>query len=851
MTERAGRSSLTEEQSSFRDDATRQLVGLLLEDQSQRWRQGQRFLVEKYVVQKPEVENDSEALLMLIYHEIVLREAKGDAPDLEEYLRRFPQLAAQLRLQFQLHAAVQALSKAGTKTSVGNDSAPEPRQAPQAVGPEFPRVSGYEMLAEIGRGGMGVVYKARQLRLNRLVALKMVLTGTQASAEDLVRFLNEAQAVARLQHPNIVQIHEFGQHEGRAYFTMEFVEGSSLAQRLAGIPLRPREAAQMVGTLARAVRAAHRRGIIHCDLKPANILLAPVESSEFRAQIGTPEPGSFDPGLWQPKIADFGLARWMECERLLEERTLLGTPSYMPPEQAGGTVREIRPSADVYSLGAILYELLTGRAPFKGTTTTDTVRQLMSQPPVPPSHLQPDVPRDLELICLKCLEKDAVNRYPTAKTFAEDLARFLAGEPIAAHVGQPEAQHPKSLRNRLPSLRLLSISGMAALALLCVIIIILSETRFEHATAAADRLRLELEHARANEHRIRYLHSIVLAHDQYRNNHLQRAEVLLDSSPSRFRGWEWSYLKQACHGRLPIVHRGQGNIAQVTFSPDGKLLAAISEGGTVMVWDKPLEAQSRLIKSLRGLIRSVAFSPDSKRLALACGMLVGNDQEGQVAIVEVASGRELLSLEGRTQLAHSLAFSPDGNQLAAACASKTATVWDAQTGHPSFSLQGHIGQLTHVTFSPDGKRLATASVDRSIKIWTATGQEIGMLQGHGDTVTCVVFSPDRRHLATSSADGTIKIWDSETANDVRTFQGHTGAVSSVAFTNDGRRLASAGSDGTVRIWDVETGLEALTLDKHVGPVSSLGFNDDNSLLATASNAEVKIWNASPPDDKHE
>jgi eukaryotic-like serine/threonine-protein kinase len=283
--------------------------------------------------------------------------------------------------------------------------------------PPLPRVPGYEVEAVLGRGGMGVVYKARHPRLNRTVALKMLLAGPYAGPGELERFLREAEMVAGLRHANIVQVHEAGDVDGRPYFTMEFVEGGSLAQKLAGTPQPARQAAALVAAVAEAVHAAHQRGIVHRDLKPGNILLT---------ADGT------------PKLTDFGLARRLEgAAGLTQSGAPLGTPSYMAPEQAEGRSREVGPAADTYALGAILYELLTGRPPFRAETAAETVRQVVSQDPVPPSRLNAAVPRDPETICLKCLEKDPRRRYASAAALAEDLHRFQRDEPIAARLVGP------------------------------------------------------------------------------------------------------------------------------------------------------------------------------------------------------------------------------------------------------------------------------------------------------------------------------------------------------------------------------------------------------------------------------
>ena len=319
---------------------------------------------------------------------------------------------------------------------------PEPLPS---VSPEVTAVPGYEVLGELGRGGMGVVYKARQRKLNRVVALKMILAGGHASEADLGRFLGEAEAVARLRHPNIVGLYESAQHNGLPYFTLEYVPGGNLSQRLNGVPLPPGDAARITEQLARGVHHAHANGIIHRDLKPANVLLA--------------EDGT-------PKVTDFGLARRIEVgSGLTATGAVMGTPSYMAPEQAQGKGKEAGPAADVWALGAILYECLTGRPPFQGPTPVDTLMQVMADEPVPPSRLQPKVPRDLETVCLKCLQKEPHRRYATAEAMAEDLRHFQAGEPIMARPAGSLERAVKWVRRRPAAALALAgvIAGSAAL----------------------------------------------------------------------------------------------------------------------------------------------------------------------------------------------------------------------------------------------------------------------------------------------------------------------------------------------------------------------------------------------------
>jgi hypothetical protein len=392
-------------------------------DQRRRWPGGRRVPLEAYLANVAAPLGD-EAVLELIYAEVVLRTELGERPELEEYEQRFPQHAEALRRHFAVHRAL--FSSSASPGSEGDSSAPQgswvgsrvaTRFDGQTPGPgaarcDWPTLTGYEVLGELGRGGMGVVYKARHAALKRLVALKMLLPGEFAGEGVLERFHAEAEAVARLQHPNIVQVFEVSAAEDRPCIALEFVEGGSLEQYLGGKPLPPRQAAGLLQTLARAVHHAHRHNVVHRDLKPANVLLA-------------------DDGT--PKITDFGLAKHTDgSSGRTRTGAIMGTPSYMAPEQADGRTRDIGPATDVYALGAMLYEFLTGRPPFQAAFVLDTLEQVRSQDPVPPSRLQPKVPRDLETVCLKCLEKDPRRRYASAEALADDLGRFLDGQPVRA-----------------------------------------------------------------------------------------------------------------------------------------------------------------------------------------------------------------------------------------------------------------------------------------------------------------------------------------------------------------------------------------------------------------------------------
>jgi serine/threonine protein kinase len=423
------------------------LVELVHADLDYRLKAGEPARVEAYLQRYPELADDPAAVLALIAAEYELRRRAEPRVSPEEYRRRFPQYGQELLDRLGAPApAAPARDVAPDRGTGQRPPAPETQRDPDLTGdeqasgpsqaslpgeratPALPAVPGYEILDVLGRGGMGVVYKARQVTLNRLVALKMILDSSHAGEACMARFRIEAEAVAHLRHPNIVQIYGVGESDGKPFFSLEFIEGGSLDRMLQGTPVSSWKAAQLVEILARAMHAAHRAGIIHRDLKPANVLLAPSDRGDAIA-LGSHGRA----GRYEPKITDFGLAKRLDDDAgLTGSDAVMGTPCYMAPEQAGGRSKAVGPPTDVYALGAILYELVTGRPPFKAATRLDTLLQVLSEEPVPPSRLNSEVPRDLETICLKCLHKDMAQRYSRADDLAEDLARFRARERIRA-----------------------------------------------------------------------------------------------------------------------------------------------------------------------------------------------------------------------------------------------------------------------------------------------------------------------------------------------------------------------------------------------------------------------------------
>jgi WD40 repeat protein/tRNA A-37 threonylcarbamoyl transferase component Bud32 len=780
----------------------------------------------------------------LLYLELAYRRQQGELPTPAEYLPRFPDRERLLRGVFAREGLGEIAAPPQTPDSIhpGDTGIDAPAaRAPSSTralehAPTLPHVAGYEMLGVLGQGGMGIVYQARQVKADRLVALKRIRSGAQADEADLARFRTEVEASARLQHPNIVQIYEVGEHEGLPFFSMEFCTGGSLEKKLNGTPLPAEEAARLLETLARAMQTAHQKEVIHRDLKPANVLLA-------------------DDGT--PKITDFGLARKLDEVGQTQTGAIMGTPSYMAPEQARGQTEQIGPAADVYALGAILYECLTGRPPFKAATTVDTLLQVLHDEPVPPSRLQPKVPRDLETICLKCLQKEPAKRYAGAGGLAEDVRRYRKGEPIAARpVGQVERSWRWCRRN--PAVAGLLTTVAATLVMGTAVAIGLAVWALAEAQHARDNEQHTLQEKEQKDRQLTraegllYAGQLDRAQQYWREGNAQVARNLLDGCRWDYRGWEYRYLHTLFNASHLTFHEHAGAVGSVAFSPDGQRLASTSSERQVTVWDV---RSGRELLALKGVRTSVRFSPDGQRLA-------GGSRDGTVRVWNAQTGQQLLALKGHTDAVNSVAFSPEGNRLASASSDRTVRLWDAQTGEELRSLRGHTRDVIDVCFSPDGNRLASASWDGTVRLWDArTGKELLTLNGHTGRVASVCFSPDGTRLASAGWDKTVKVWDAQTGQELRSvprlWEAQTGEellphtpVTSICFSPDGRWLASAGHDQTVRLWEVQTGQEVLALKGHTGIVAGVCFSPDGKLLASASDAgtpdkpflgEVKVW----------
>ena len=761
----------------------------------------------------------------------------------------------------------------------------------------------YEILGEIARGGMGVVYRARQTGLKREVALKVIATGLFASSTEHTRFRAEAEAVARLDHPNIIPIHDVGEHEGRPYFTMKLVEGGSLADQISKdefqmtkeqaanvrLSFDLRHSAFVISKVARAVHYAHQRGILHRDLKPANILLD--------------EHG-------EPFVTDFGLAKQLTDSELgprPAEMTLsgavLGTPNYMAPEQARGGSKAATTAADIYGLGAILYELLCGRPPFAAATALETLRMVVEQEPVPPGRIANDelrmtnrptvtranrkskivdrVDRDLDIICLKCLEKEPGRRYHTAEALAEDLERWLRQEPILARPSGAWEKTRKWARRKPALAALVTVSGVALLAFTILLASNNVRIRAREQAATNSLSRAEAEARRADSNAVTarlhlYASNVRLAQLSLEQDSFGAARDLLQGvqpvpGETDLRGWEWRWLSRQARGdalrRLPGHSTA---VTQTAFSPDGRLLASGAHDGTIVLWDTGSWQPVRHFAVPRLPVTWLSFSADSRRLL--------STHRGTVTLWNCDTNKPIWSihnpgsdpyLRAVCSVAGSRAAIPRHGEKGETYVSildldsgaRTKTSEDVfkvvqfftgsvQARHMTNSLQTlltnqEIGRIPGAVFaeafvSEDEVLVRYEQDEKGAVLWSAHEAKPVFAVTNSPS-HALALSPNRRWLAGLDFTERVAVVDVQSGQR-RSLTGHANVVESVQFSPDGSLLASGAGDQTIRLWSTTDWKQMAVLRGQEGTAAGVAFSADGQLLASgASDGGVMIW----------
>lgn len=713
----------------------------------------------------------------------------------------------------------------------------------------WPDLPGYEILGVLGRGGMGIVYKARQVSLNRLVGLKRLRIGSQKEA---ARSRAEAEALGRLQHPYIVQIHEVIEHQGWLYLALEFVAGGSLISKLTGKPQPSEAVADLMELVARAVHHAHLNGIVHRDLKPANVLLAcGTQESELREA----SHGSRSTAYGLPKIADFGLAKWLAGgSGHTEHGDVLGTANYMAPEQAAGRLDRIGPATDIYSLGVMLYEMLTGRVPLQGTTTLETLALVRDEDPPPPRLLQPHVPRDLETICLKCLAKEPAGRYSSAAAMADDLHRYLHHEPILARRSACWERGLKLARRR-PAVAALSLA-LALLGVSAFAAVTWQWQRYEQIAAEEQLARKAVE---ANARQVERLSVSMM---------LDRAAALCESGELAA-GLLWAAEALEASARIgdadlervarlnlaawrPLLVRQRaepsalGGVSAIALNSAGTVLATGGPQGAAQRWSLATGEALGEPMAHDGPVHSVAYSPDGKLIATASGSPSGG---GEARLWNAMTGGAQGASLKLVQPISMIAFCSAGDAFVTVCPDE-AQLWNTTDRTPIGAPMKHgpaspedpaPNRPMTAVVSPDGALIATGGRDQMVRIWNAqTAEPVGEPLEATHAVVALAFSPDSQMLLAGSADGGVRMWNAKTGQRRGESLKMRGVVYAVAFSPDGQLAAAAGAvgdphlepAGEVQLCQVETGQNLGAALAHPRPVRTLAFSPGGRLLLT-------------------
>jgi WD40 repeat protein/tRNA A-37 threonylcarbamoyl transferase component Bud32 len=751
---------------------------------------------------------------------------------LEGVCRNNPALRARLDMLLEGHFQAEGFLDSGKKQSEQKPPLPPTHQEWASV-----FIGRYKLLEKIGEGGFGEVWMAEQKEpVKRRVALKIIKLGMDTK-QVVARFEAERQALAMMDHPKIAKVLDGGATDsGRPYFVMELVRGVRITDYCEQNKLSTHERLNLFIQVCRAIQHAHQKGIIHRDIKPSNILV------------------TMNDGLPVPKVIDFGIAKATQME--LTEKTVftqfqqfLGTPAYVSPEQASMSSLDVDTRSDIYSLGVLLYELLTGTTPFDTQELLraglEGMRQIICErEPLRPStrvtqklsanqteattqskfkNQNSKIESDLDWIVMKCLEKERGRRYETANGLAHDLERHLKNEPVLARPPSRLYEFQKSVRRHWVGFATIG-AILAALAIGVVA-----------STSEAVRAR----RAERYGERLLYAARMKLAQRNWELNNIVRVRQLLaETADYPDRGFEWYYWQRQVHLALHTLRGHLDEIWGGGFSPDGQKVVTCSKDRTAIVWDVPTGREVVVLKGHLEGISWAAFSPDGQRIVTA-------SKDETAKVWDANEGKELLTLSGHHGDVYWATFSPDGKQIATCAEDRTARIWDAVTGKPVRTLPGYNGAVLCVVFSPNSQRIITTSRDTTAVVWDAvSGKELFVLTGHTAAINVACFSPDGRRIVTASNDHKAKVWDAATGKELLTFSGHNGPVNDAEFSPNGQRLISGSDDATAKVWETATGKELFTIKGHEGSVEAAAFSPDGRRIFTASKDQTaKIWDA--------
>jgi WD40 repeat protein/serine/threonine protein kinase len=702
-------------------------------------------------------------------------------------------------------------------------------------------VGRFRVIRELGRGGFGVVFLAFDPRIGRNVALKVPRPEVLLGPSSRRRFLREAEAAGALEHPNLIPIYEVGEQGLVCYIASAYCAGPNLARWLTerSEPVPMRSAAQLMSTLARGVEHAHRRGVLHRDIKPANVLLEATSEQPFMVE---------DLSSWTPRLTDFGLAKVLEITED-ETRTgnLLGTPAYMAPEQAEGRLADVGPATDVYALGVVLYELVTGRAPFRGQSDVQTLQQVSRGEPLRPSRFRQGLSRDLEAIILKCLARDPARRYASAFDLAKDLDRFLSGEPTLARPSSLIEKTAKWMRRRPAVASLLAVVALAMFSLAGggwwysgQLRVALDESRAYESEAreeAAEVLKHEL-----TTRRFLHVANVNLAERALATSNVRQArELLARDVPGKdepdLRGFAWHYLHRRLNEEELTLRGHTADVYCVCFAPNGRLLATASQDRTARVWDRVSGECLSVLTGHVDDVNCVAFSADSKLLASA-------SDDGTVRIWDLATCEVLQTLAAHEKGVCGVAFSPDGSKLATGGRDKNVRLWATSNWQQVALLEGHNDAVGTLAFSRAGDILVTGGDDRTVRIWDVATGQLKLTHGNfGSAVSAAAVSRDGQQiLSAGRQDHTVRVWKTASGVGLKVHEGFSEWIHAVLFLDHDRQFVVGSKDGEVSIIDVKTSKVIRKLSGHAECVWSVALSPDERHLATASaDRTVKIW----------